>query len=128
MSVADLAAANGIADPSRITVGQRIRVGTAIPLTSTPRATQNAVATQQAAGGNRPVDVTIASGRNVAVGTLGTSQDGRYVYQVQADGSVKNLTTGRTTSPPANGNGDGGGSGIGTHWDSSAGGWVGGGQ
>lgn len=43
--------------------------------------------------------VEIASGKTVAVGAMGTAQDGRYVYQVQEDGSVKNLTTGRTTAP-----------------------------
>ena len=43
--------------------------------------------------------VQIATGKSVPVGSLSTSQGGRYTYQVQSDGSIKNLTTGRTTSP-----------------------------
>jgi hypothetical protein len=62
---------------------------TGIPATQTQRATQNAAATQ----------VAIASGRTVPVGSIGTSQNGRYVYQVQADGSIKELGSGRITSP-----------------------------
>jgi hypothetical protein len=66
--------------------------------------------------------VTIASGRTVAVGTRGTSQGGRYVYEVQADGSVRNITTGRTTSPaPARNSGSSNPSA--THWDAASGGW-----
>lgn len=43
--------------------------------------------------------VMLASGTASTVGAMGTAQGGRYVYQVQSDGSVKNLTTGRTTAP-----------------------------
>ncbi len=41
--------------------------------------------------------VKIKSGKTVKVGSRSTS--GKYTYEVQADGSIKNLTTGRTTSP-----------------------------
>lgn len=41
--------------------------------------------------------VKIKSGKTVKVGSR--SKGGGYEYEVQADGSIKNLTTGRTTSP-----------------------------
>ena len=40
--------------------------------------------------------VTIKSGKTVKVGTK--TKSGKYTYEVQADGSIKNLTTGRTTA------------------------------
>jgi hypothetical protein len=46
-----------------------------------------------------PEMVRLASGRVVPVGTRGTSQDGRYQYVVQPDGSVLNVTTGQTSAP-----------------------------
>jgi hypothetical protein len=45
-----------------------------------------------------PPTVRISSGRDVPVGTTGTAQGGRYHYQVQSDGSVRNTDTGRTTA------------------------------
>jgi hypothetical protein len=49
-----------------------------------------------------PPTVQIKTGKKVAVGTTyqqGKSGSGKpYTYQVQKDGSIKNLTTGRTTS------------------------------
>lgn len=41
--------------------------------------------------------VKIKSGKTVKVGSR--SKSGGYEYEVQADGSIKNLTTGRTTAP-----------------------------
>lgn len=41
--------------------------------------------------------VKIKSGKTVKAGSR--SKGGGYEYEVQADGSIKNLTTGRTTSP-----------------------------
>lgn len=42
-------------------------------------------------------NVTIKTGKTVKVGSR--SKSGGYTYEVQADGSIKNLTTGRITSP-----------------------------
>lgn len=51
-----------------------------------------------------PPTVQIKTGKKVAVGTTyqqGKSGSGKpYTYRVEADGSIKNLTTGRTTSSP----------------------------
>jgi spore germination protein YaaH len=82
--------------------GQKVNTATSIPITTTQRSTQNATVTQQQAANNNSrvvPDVTIASGKTVPVGTMGTSNGGKYVYQVQADGSVKELNSGRTTAP-----------------------------
>lgn len=43
--------------------------------------------------------VRIASGKLVPVGTMGTSQNGRYTYQVQPNGSILNITTGSVSAP-----------------------------
>jgi len=57
--------------------------------------------------------VQLASGSHASVGQKWTSTNG-YTYQVQPDGSIKNLDTGRTSSPATNGSGSGsGGSGGG---------------
>lgn len=98
----------------------------AIPRVSTARTDQAAVAAQAAAAAasNRQKNVVLASGKSVPVGTTGSAQGGRYTYTVQADGSVRNDQTGNVTG----GSGGGGGNGIGTVWDKSTGGWVGGGQ
>ena len=43
--------------------------------------------------------VTLASGKTVPVGTRGTSSGGAYQFEVQDDGSVKNLKTGKISAP-----------------------------
>lgn len=40
---------------------------------------------------------TISTGKRVPIGARSSSQGGRYQYQVQKDGSIRNLTTGRVT-------------------------------
>lgn len=55
----------------------------------------------------KPAMATIKTGKTVPVGTTyqqGSSGSGTpYTYQVQSDGSIKNTTTGRITSPPTAG-------------------------
>lgn len=46
-----------------------------------------------------PASVQIASGKNVAVGTSGTAQGGKFTYSVQSNGSIVNNQTGRVTAP-----------------------------
>lgn len=42
--------------------------------------------------------VKLKSGKMAKVGSRSTAQGGKFVYEVQPDGSMKNITTGRTTS------------------------------
>lgn len=113
----------------RAPVVAKPRLAPPIAVSPTPRTTSAATAASTAASrtGQAAPTVTLKSGRTVPVGAIGTAQGGKYVYQVQADGSVKNLTTGRVTAGANQNSGDGG-NGIGTVWDKSSGSWVGGGQ
>jgi hypothetical protein len=76
--------------------------GTFVPYTRYEPVGNSAVAASSGGGGGggQQQTVQIASGRTVPVGATGTAQGGRYVYQVQADGSVVELNSGRVTSPP----------------------------
>lgn len=47
--------------------------------------------------------VQLASGSHASVGQTWKSADGKYTYEVQADGSVRETGSGRTTSPATNG-------------------------
>lgn len=96
-NVQELRAANG----NGLRPGQTVTLGSpgGIPLSPTSgRSITAQTAATGAANQNRAPMVQIASGKSVPVGTIGTAQGGTLVYQVQANGSVKELNSGRTTS------------------------------
>lgn len=98
VSVSQIAADNGISDVNKIMAGSSIIVGSQSSIPVSAPSSRNSSAQQAALQATAPT-VQIASGKSAAVGSVSTSQDGRYSYQVQANGSILNTTTGRITSP-----------------------------